>query len=286
MLWNSTHPMYFYEFQNELLAACFDCGLHNMIPEKDVQIVILIDHKRNSKMHTVRYHLDNNMVECTFKMYEREGIPYRHILWVIKEKGLKSLPEAYVKTRWSKAAMSMPMFDLGGNLIEDTTKMEAVKKKVGHLWSEIFTCVSMDENNEDCLHDFMKLIDGFKQSLLSRGNVQASANKGKQMETLLDCPLPEEITILDPNKSKNKGKNKRKSNNIKSLSDFADLSSNGNARKSQLPRQSGILISIIIVFENINYSVTFRKLQSKCTSIASRMFPQFENNGVNMIVKH
>ncbi|KAL2925808.1 Protein FAR1-RELATED SEQUENCE 5 [Bienertia sinuspersici] len=142
-------------------------------------------------------------------MYEREGIPCRHILWVFKEKGLKSLPTAYVETRWTKAATGMPMFNLGGNLIEDTTKMEAVKKKVGHLWSEIFTCVSMAENDEDCLDDFVKLIDGFKQSLLSRGNVQASADKGKQMETLLDCPLPEEITILHPNKSKNKATQKR-----------------------------------------------------------------------------
>ncbi|KAL2927053.1 Protein FAR1-RELATED SEQUENCE 5 [Bienertia sinuspersici] len=160
-------------------------------------------------MHIVRYHLENNSAECTCKMYERERIPCRHILWVIKEKGLKSLPAAYVKIRWTKAAMNMPMLDLGGNLIEDTTKMEAVKKKVGHLWSEIFTCVSMVENNEDCLDDFMKLIDGFKQSLLSRGNLEASADKGKQMETLLDCPVPEEVTILDPNKSKNKGTQKR-----------------------------------------------------------------------------
>ncbi|KAL2905313.1 Protein FAR1-RELATED SEQUENCE 5 [Bienertia sinuspersici] len=151
-------------------------------------------------MHLIRYHLDNNRAECTCKMYEREGIPCRHILWVIKEKGLKSLPAAYVKTRWTKAAMSMPMFDLGSNLIEDTTKMEVAKNKVGHLWSKIFTCVSMAKNNEDCLDDFMKLIDGFKQSLLSRGNVEASTDKGKQMETLLDCPLLEEITILDPNK--------------------------------------------------------------------------------------
>ncbi|KAL2927708.1 Protein FAR1-RELATED SEQUENCE 5 [Bienertia sinuspersici] len=141
-----------------------------MIAEEDVQIVTLIDHKRNSKMHTVRYHLDNNRVECSCKMYEREGIPCRPILCVIKEIGLKSLPAAYVKTQWTKEAMSMPMFDLGGNLIEDATKMEVVKKKVGHLWSEIFMCVSMVENNEDCLDDFMELIDGFKQSLLSRGN--------------------------------------------------------------------------------------------------------------------
>ncbi|KAL2937372.1 Protein FAR1-RELATED SEQUENCE 5 [Bienertia sinuspersici] len=100
-----------------------------MIAEEDVQIVTLIDHKCNSKMHTVRYYLDNNKVECSCKMYEWEGIPCRHILWVFKEKGMKSLPAAYVKTRWTKAAMSMPMFDLGGNLIEDTTKMEVVKKK-------------------------------------------------------------------------------------------------------------------------------------------------------------
>ncbi|KAL2922404.1 Protein FAR1-RELATED SEQUENCE 5, partial [Bienertia sinuspersici] len=173
---------------NELLAACFNCGLQSMIPDENIQIVTLIDHKRNSKIHTVRHHLENNSAECSCKMYEREGIPCRHILWVMKEKGLKSLLAAYIKTRWTKAAMNMPMFDLGGNLIEDTTNMEAVKKKVGHLWSEIFTCVSMAENNEDCLDDFMKLIDGFKQSLLSRGNLQASGDKGKQMETLLDCP--------------------------------------------------------------------------------------------------
>ncbi|KAL2933116.1 Protein FAR1-RELATED SEQUENCE 5, partial [Bienertia sinuspersici] len=173
---------------NELLAACFNCGLQSMIPDENIQIVTLVDHKRNSKIHTVRHHLENNSAECSCKMYEREGIPCRHILWVMKEKGLKSLPAAYIKTRWTKAAMNMPMFDLGGNLIEDTTNMEAVKKKVGHLWSEIFTCVSMAENNEDCFDDFMKLIDGFKQSLLSRGNLQASGDKGKQMETLLDCP--------------------------------------------------------------------------------------------------
>ncbi|KAL2894424.1 Protein FAR1-RELATED SEQUENCE 5 [Bienertia sinuspersici] len=178
-------------------------------PEEFDEIVTLIDHKRNSKMHTVRYHLENNSAECTCKMYEREGIPCTHILWVMKEKGLKSLPAAYIKTRWTKAAMNMPMFDLGGNLIEDTTNMEAVKKKVGHLWFEIFTCVSMAGNNEDCLDDFMKLIDGFKQSLLSRGNLQASGDKGKQMETLLDFPVPEEVTILGPNKSKNKGTQKR-----------------------------------------------------------------------------
>ncbi|KAL2937891.1 Protein FAR1-RELATED SEQUENCE 5 [Bienertia sinuspersici] len=130
---------------NELLAACFNYGLHSMIPEENIQIVTLVDHKRNSKMHTVRHHLENNSGECTCKMYEREGIPCRQILWVIKEKGLKSLPTAYVKTRWTKAAMNMPMFDLGGNLIEDTIKMEALKKKVGHLWSEIFTCMALNK---------------------------------------------------------------------------------------------------------------------------------------------
>ncbi|KAL2924750.1 Protein FAR1-RELATED SEQUENCE 5 [Bienertia sinuspersici] len=122
-------------------------------------------------MHIVRYYLDNNRAKCSSKMYERDAIPCRHIIWVIKEKGLKSLPVAYVKTRWIKAAMSMPMFDLGGKLIEDTAKIEAMKKKVGHLWSEIFMCVGMAKNNEDCLDDFMNLIDGFKQNLLSRGNV-------------------------------------------------------------------------------------------------------------------
>ncbi|KAL2900464.1 Protein FAR1-RELATED SEQUENCE 5 [Bienertia sinuspersici] len=170
-----THTV-FYEFQNELLAACCNCGLHSMIPEEDVQIVTLIDHKRKQNAYNKTHPMGD------------------------QGKRSEILACSLSQNTWIKEAMNMPMFDLGGNLIEDTTKMEAVKMKVGYLWSEIFTCVSMDENNEDCLDDFMKLIDGFKQSLLSRGDLQASADKGKQMETLLDCPLPEEITILDPNK--------------------------------------------------------------------------------------
>ncbi|KAL2901548.1 Protein FAR1-RELATED SEQUENCE 3 [Bienertia sinuspersici] len=108
-----------------------------------------------------------------------------HIIWVIKEKGLKSLPATYVKTRWTKAAMSMPVFDLRGNLIEDTTEMKAVKKKVGHLWSEIFMCVGMAENNEDCLDDFMKLIDGFKQNLLLREMFKPLLTKGSKWRHFL-----------------------------------------------------------------------------------------------------
>lgn len=66
-------------------------------------------------------------------MFERESILCRHILWVFKEKGMKCLPKGHIKSRWTKTAMSMPIFDLGGNLIEETFKMDNVKKKVGDM---------------------------------------------------------------------------------------------------------------------------------------------------------
>lgn len=77
------------------------------------------------------------------------------------------------------------------------------------IWSEIFSCVSLAEQKEEYLDGFMEMIQSFKQELISQGNQEKSIDKSKEIESLLDCPVPSEVTILDPNKCKNKGTQKR-----------------------------------------------------------------------------
>ncbi|KAL2897485.1 Protein FAR1-RELATED SEQUENCE 5 [Bienertia sinuspersici] len=132
------------------------------------------------------------MATCSCKMFETEGILCRQCLWVFKEKGFKSLPTFYIISRWQKNAMSIPIFDLGGNLIEETSKMDEVKKKVGNLWVEIFSCVSLVEQNEDEFIDVIKLSNNiWKLQLYPRGN---NSVNGKYL--LLDLDNDEEFEAM------------------------------------------------------------------------------------------
>lgn len=203
-----THSI-FYDFQVELVAACFDCGCQGMEKDDHIENISIIDRKRNNKCFMIDFNEREMLANCSCKMFQREGILCRHILCVLKDKGFKFIPERYILSRWTKTAMSMPMFDLGGNLIEDTSKLNDVKKKVGDLWEDIFSCVTLAEQNEEHLDEFLKMVRSFKQDLMAKESCVIPSDKTKEIEKLLDCPIPTEITILDPNKCKNKGTQKR-----------------------------------------------------------------------------
>ncbi|KAL2893434.1 Protein FAR1-RELATED SEQUENCE 5 [Bienertia sinuspersici] len=150
------------EFQSELIAASFDCGLQNVTISEDMETFCIIDRRRNNRWYMVEYDKNEKMAACSCKMFETEDILCRHCLWMFKEKEFKSLPTFYIISRWQKNAMSIPIFDLGGNLIEETSKMDEVKKKVGDLWAEIFSCLSLAKKNEESLDEFIDVIKTFK----------------------------------------------------------------------------------------------------------------------------
>ena len=51
--------------------------------------------------------------------------------------------------RWTSMALKKPIFDLGGNLLEQCANLIYKKKLLNDLWSEIHTCVSLAESNDE-----------------------------------------------------------------------------------------------------------------------------------------
>ncbi|XP_021775779.1 protein FAR1-RELATED SEQUENCE 5-like [Chenopodium quinoa] len=96
-------------------------------------------------------HLYTNSVfyEFQYELFYRQGIPCRHMIWVWKAKRFETIPKKNMLHRWTTRALKKPIFDLGGNLLEQCANIIDKKKLLNDLWSEIHTCVSLAEGNDE-----------------------------------------------------------------------------------------------------------------------------------------
>jgi len=87
----------FYKFQDEFWIACMDCEIADKQVTEEGHVVTIVDngHSRGVKRQVV-YDLSNHVAHYSCEMFECEGIPCRHILCVLKGKGLHELPSYYI----------------------------------------------------------------------------------------------------------------------------------------------------------------------------------------------
>lgn len=208
-------PVVFYEFQEEVEAACFRCGFKNTTTVGLVDNITIMDHEQN-KNYIVEFHSnlvpDEQTLVCSCKKFLRDGILCRHAICVLKDKGFNEVPKEYLMTRWSKNATCKPVFNVDGTLLVDSMSLDSKKRKFGELWSEIFTCVSMVEEDEENANKLLELVRGFKENLpqpkvnrASEDGKSKKKNKMAELEILLGTKIPKEVTILPPKHCKNKG---------------------------------------------------------------------------------
>ncbi|XP_021765926.1 uncharacterized protein LOC110730429 [Chenopodium quinoa] len=140
-------------------------------------------------------------------MFEREGIPCRHMIWVWKARMLEKIPKAYVLKRWTTIACKKPIFDVEGNVLEECINAEDKKMFFNDLWSEIHACVSLVQNNEDDLSDLVNKLHALRMDLRHKKTTNASntlSTKAKDTEMLIGASLPSKFLIKPPKISKNK----------------------------------------------------------------------------------
>ncbi|XP_021730514.1 protein FAR1-RELATED SEQUENCE 5-like [Chenopodium quinoa] len=106
---------------------------------------------------------------CSCKLFYRQGIPCRHMIWVWKSKRFETIPEQYMLHRWTTMALKKPIFDLGGNLLEQCANLIDKKKLLNDLWSEKHTCVSLAEGNDVDIQDLVINLQGIRKDLELRG---------------------------------------------------------------------------------------------------------------------
>ncbi|XP_074297073.1 protein FAR1-RELATED SEQUENCE 5-like [Silene latifolia] len=108
-------PTIFGEFQKEVEAACYSCGVGDKVKDKTYPILYtdIIDQVRN-KTYKVGFKKDDISVVCTCKKFERHGMLCRHALCVFKDRGIQKVPSDYLLSRWSKLATCQPIVGPNG----------------------------------------------------------------------------------------------------------------------------------------------------------------------------
>ncbi|XP_074301122.1 protein FAR-RED ELONGATED HYPOCOTYL 3-like [Silene latifolia] len=209
-------PIIFGEFQKEVEAACYSCGVGDKEKDKTYPILYtnIIDQVRN-KTYKVGFKKDDVSVVRTCKKFERHGLLCRHALCVFKDRGIQKVPSDYLLSRWSKLVICQPIAGPNGQLLADCTSMDVQKNKVGELWSELFTCVALIEQSAGHCDELLGILRKFKERVKNApdesGNTGISKVKDKnaEIEILLGTSISSEIKVLPPRQCKNKGSGKR-----------------------------------------------------------------------------
>ncbi|XP_074301280.1 protein FAR-RED IMPAIRED RESPONSE 1-like [Silene latifolia] len=196
----------FEEFQEEAKCSIGTCKSRGFTECDSLEVITVRDVNRD-RNYEVTYCPDTLKATCSCRMLERKGILCLHVIWIYSSNGVKIIPEQYVVQRWCKDARLSKMFDCNGEATEDVDIIDGKQIAMSVMWSEIHQTVGMLMGKmKNDVDNFSSLIRQFKGKLSPLGS---PLNKQQQLEKILGCSLSQEITILPPKKSKNKGSGKR-----------------------------------------------------------------------------
>ncbi|XP_057248839.1 uncharacterized protein LOC130590788 [Beta vulgaris subsp. vulgaris] len=112
-------------------------------------------------------------------------------------------------------ATKKPIFDLEGNILDQCTRLVDKKKTLNELWSEIYSCVSVAEQNEEDLTELVKNLRDLRLEMEAKKSANNTRSKTQDIELLIGSVAPSEITIKPPKISSNKGSGTRSGKRIK-----------------------------------------------------------------------
>ncbi|XP_074300199.1 protein FAR1-RELATED SEQUENCE 3-like [Silene latifolia] len=112
----------FKDFQTELVAALSDCRFKDVEKIDETKIYILTDLRMPNKSWNVAYSPDNMKITCSVLCFERMGLLCEHAFGFYTTKIFGKYRNKDITQRWTKAAMSKPVFDKDGKLIDVSQK--------------------------------------------------------------------------------------------------------------------------------------------------------------------
>ncbi|XP_074318590.1 protein FAR1-RELATED SEQUENCE 5-like [Silene latifolia] len=208
----------FSEFKNEWKAAYFTYGV-KILGVATSDNIPIIDREKY-KVYYVNFISDEMKLNCSCKKFERHGILCRYALYVLKEQGFDNVPNQYLLSRWSKLATCQPICNnVPVTLIDDYNALDVIRNKIGTLWSEVFSCVTLAEQKPEYVDELMGILKGFKDKIHAQSSTSECSNssnmgdrlrnKTRELEMLLGTKIPTEVVVLPHIHSKTKGSGKR-----------------------------------------------------------------------------
>ncbi|XP_074305510.1 protein FAR-RED IMPAIRED RESPONSE 1-like [Silene latifolia] len=162
----------FKDFQTELVAALSDCRFKDVEKIDETKIYILTDLQMPNKSWNVAYSPYNMEITCSCSMFQRMGLLCRHCLWILHNQDFQKIPEQYIMQRWTKAAMSKPVFDKDGKLIDVSQKFYDRKSLSTELWKEVYSCVSVAECDDNDMKLLIEKLRDIRLDMISNRSAQ------------------------------------------------------------------------------------------------------------------
>ncbi|KAK9667832.1 hypothetical protein RND81_13G013900 [Saponaria officinalis] len=201
-----THAV-FDEFQEEVKYSMTTCSVRGFSFVNDVEVTTVNDALKNKKFD-VHYNSGIEKAKCICRLFERKGILCRHIIWIFSGKGLNKIPQLYVARRLTKDALGVELIDLNEEPTEIGDGVDEKYIEMSNLWSEFHRTVGFLKGREKGdVEKLSALIRDFREKLAP--STEVATSKHQELELILGCTTSEDISILPPKHSKNKGSGKR-----------------------------------------------------------------------------
>ncbi|KAK9750249.1 hypothetical protein RND81_02G182100 [Saponaria officinalis] len=145
----------------------------------------------------------NNSVPKTITPLSLES----HALTVYTHEVFYEIQEEIKSSMCSCGIVGGPIYDLNGDIIENYDAADESQLEMSKVWSEFYNVISVVAKKEaDVLRDLQRVLREFKDTVEP---AKEKMSKRQEMEMLIGCSTLDEVRILPPRHSKNKGSEKR-----------------------------------------------------------------------------
>ncbi|XP_057793001.1 protein FAR1-RELATED SEQUENCE 5-like [Salvia miltiorrhiza] len=170
----------FLEVQVEIKEAFDRCRIKSMDTGDEVHKYVVDD--RSNGIFFVTHNMLEDTIICSCKKFVKIGLVCRHMFVVMRNVGLKAIPQKYIVDRWLK--------DAGASAISSG----GTKAHNRPLFSEAFRCISIAEGNEALTASLLSELKRWADANETPTMTPATA-KERMFETFYGSKLPTEITV-------------------------------------------------------------------------------------------
>ncbi|XP_021737229.1 protein FAR1-RELATED SEQUENCE 5-like [Chenopodium quinoa] len=231
----------FYDFQEEFQGPCFSCGVESCssLYGDGVEFSVIVDHEKR-KNFDVDFDLATYESSCTCRMFESQGVLSKHILFVMKGKCIREIPDAYIFNRWRKDVLKKAsVIDVA---LDDSSKYDKKKQLVSDVWSKISNCVSLTDQSEDDFSELIRKLSSFEEQMISKNNPENAPSSKEVKDADIQVLVGSnevDVNVLPPNQCLNKG-SARSSKRLKSTKEIATEEKSKKGRTCRACGQSGV----------------------------------------------
>ncbi|KAK1399962.1 hypothetical protein POM88_009825 [Heracleum sosnowskyi] len=199
----------FYKIQEQITASCGDIVMEDMSVVDGVKSLKLKDPFLKNKIFEVNFNLSTHDIDCSCNLYTRVGYLCSHSFLCLSLSGISFIPRQYVNNRWLKRAEERFSTLVLSDVAELNPEEDAKRKKTRDCWFEFQGCISDASGDIEHIDFIHKSLNVVRKHIKNSSNLGDSAPKHNSIGDFIGLQVVDEVTILPPNRSNNKGCRKR-----------------------------------------------------------------------------